>query len=169
MKVVINVEFGGFQVSKELYEELGILWDGYGFLGNNDFGINSEDVYAYRAAPELIGAIEKLGTELSGNKSALEIVEVPDGASYEINDYAGREMIINVKEKAETFETGRFGIKRHKCCPVCEGVGGIPVAGRTTLQDCLACAGTGEADTLPGPSTGKSRHARLLEEGLDNL
>ena len=129
MKVVINVEFGGFQVSKELYEELGILWDGYGFLGNNDFGINSEDVYAYRAAPELIGAIEKLGTELSGNKSALEIVEVPDGASYEINDYAGREMIINVKEKAETFETGRFGIKRHKCCPVCEGVGGIPVAG----------------------------------------
>lgn len=32
MKVVINRRFGGFGVSKEAYDFMGLEWDGYGYL-----------------------------------------------------------------------------------------------------------------------------------------
>ena len=32
MKIAVNRRYGGFGLSKAVYEELGIEWDGYGYL-----------------------------------------------------------------------------------------------------------------------------------------
>jgi len=94
MKVVINVEFGGFSVSEEVFEELAIPWDKYGFLENETLAIDSEDDMAYRADPGLIAAIEKLGVkEASGSLACLKIVEVPDDVDWHIHDYDGYETV----------------------------------------------------------------------------
>ena len=79
MKIVINRCYGGFSVSKAVYEELGKEWDGYGYLCNEDFGIISDDYDTYRAAPALISAIEKVGESASsGDMANLRIVEIPE-------------------------------------------------------------------------------------------
>lgn len=41
MKIAVNKCFGGFGVSKAVYDELGIVWDGYGYLDNESFGIET--------------------------------------------------------------------------------------------------------------------------------
>ena len=87
MKVVINGCFGGFGVSKEVYEMMGLEWDGYGYAFNND-----------RTNKELIKCIEKIGTgKASGRFSSLEIVKIPDNATdWEISNHDGAEEIIVV-------------------------------------------------------------------------
>ena len=94
MKIVINITFGAFEVSKALYKELGLEWDGYGFLNNEMFGIKSEDYYAYRTAPELIEAIEKIGVkESTGELSKLKVIKIPDDVEWYIQNYDGNETI----------------------------------------------------------------------------
>jgi hypothetical protein len=89
MKVVINRCFGGFSVSKEIYEMMGLEWDGYGYAFNND-----------RTNEELIKCIEKIGTEKSSEEhrfASLEVVEIPDNATdWEISNYDGAEEVIAV-------------------------------------------------------------------------
>ena len=81
MKVVINTCYGGFSVSKEVYDFMGLEWDGWGFYGN-------------RTNPKLIEAIETLGTEIaSGSMAKLKIVEVPDDVNWKIEEYDGKEWI----------------------------------------------------------------------------
>jgi hypothetical protein len=46
-----------------------------------------------RHDPLLIQVIEELGEEASGKLSKLEIVEIPDGVEYEIDQYDGMETI----------------------------------------------------------------------------
>ena len=88
MKIVINDTYGGFSVSKAVYEELGKEWDGYGFL--------SDDVKT-RSDPKLIAAIEKLGIKASNHKhSSLKIIEIPDDVEVYIDDYDGEEIIHEV-------------------------------------------------------------------------
>ena len=95
MKVVINRCYGGFGVSEAVYKELGLKWDGYGFLDNEDFGIFYDaDYYAFRQDPQLIAVIEKLGTEkASGSGSNLKIVDIPDDVDWYIRDYDGLEAV----------------------------------------------------------------------------
>lgn len=101
MKVVINTCYGGFGVSKAVYKELGMEWDGYGYPRNEDFGIDSYDYLAYRAHPALIAAIEKVGEKkASGDFANLRIVDIPDGVEWEINKYDGRE---TVREKSRSW------------------------------------------------------------------
>lgn len=101
MKVVINTCFGGFCVSRELYKELGLEWDGYGFINNNDLGIESGNYLEYRTDPHLIAAIEKLGLEKSSGECAdLYIVEIPNNVDWEITEYDGNE---SVRERSRTF------------------------------------------------------------------
>ena len=77
LKIVINNRYGGFSVSKAVYDELGIEWDGYGYIENKDLGIEDANTYAYRADPRLITAIEKIGLEeSSGEGSRLKIVDL---------------------------------------------------------------------------------------------
>lgn len=97
MKIVLNKSFGGFGLSKELYKELGVEWDGYGFLDNDDLGIKSDDSLAYRSDPRLIAAIEKIGEEkASGPLSKIQVIEVPDGIDWELDEYDGLESIHEV-------------------------------------------------------------------------
>lgn len=94
MKIVKNSCFGGFSVSAEVYKELGIQWDEYGYISNEDLGIKDAGYYAYRSDPRLIKAIEKVGLEASsGSHAELEIVDIPDDIKYEIDDYDGVETI----------------------------------------------------------------------------
>lgn len=94
MKIVVNKCFGGFGCSKELYKQLGIKWDGYGYLDNDDFGIKSDDYMAYRTNKRLIKAIEKIGVEkASGSMAKLQIIDIPDGVQWEIDEYDGIETV----------------------------------------------------------------------------
>ncbi len=94
MKVVLNKRFGGFGLTKIVFEELGIDWDGYGYLSNEDMGIESTDYNAYRTDERLIKAIEKIGLgESSASLASLQIVDIPDDIEWEIDDYDGIETV----------------------------------------------------------------------------
>lgn len=87
MKVVINVCFGGFSVSKEVYERMGKEWDGYGYDYTYD-----------RTNPDLIAVIEEIGSErASGSCAELKIIDIPYNATdWEISEYDGSEEILCV-------------------------------------------------------------------------
>ena len=94
MKIVLNKCYGVFGVSKAVYAELGLKWDGYGYLENETFGIESDNYLAYRKHQPLIEAVEKLGVEAaSGSMAQLRVVKVPDGILWEIDEYDGIETL----------------------------------------------------------------------------
>jgi len=99
MKIVINKCYGGFSVSKKVIEELGFdqVKDDFIFgvyLDNKMFGIKSDNWDEFRADQRLIAAIEKIGIEeSSGIYAKLEIVDIPEGVEWEIDDYDGIESI----------------------------------------------------------------------------
>lgn len=85
MKVVINGCYGGFGLSKEAYEYLGLVWDGYGF--------KYEDK---RTDSKLVECVEALGHKASGLHAKLKVIEIPDDVKWEIDDYDGWETIHEV-------------------------------------------------------------------------
>lgn len=87
MKIAINKCYGGFSVSKEVYDYLGMKWDGYGY----DFSDKEK-----RSDPKLIEAIEKLGDSANGRFAQIEIVEIPDDIDFTIEEYDGIEWIAEV-------------------------------------------------------------------------
>jgi len=89
MKIVINICYGGYGLSKAAYNELGLEWDGYGFKYDDD-----------RSNPELVKVIEKLGRKANGGLSELKIIEIPDGIEFTIEEYDGIEW---VAEKHRTW------------------------------------------------------------------
>ncbi len=89
MKVVINRCFGGFSLSENAYDYLGIPWDGYGFEYNED-----------RANLKLVECVEKLGKEADGKFSELKVVSIPNDVEWEIEEYDGLEW---VSEKHRTW------------------------------------------------------------------
>lgn len=94
MKVVTNRCFGGFSCSKKLYDELGMKYDGFGYISNGDLGIVDEDEDAYRVDERLISAILKIGVDTASGESAnLEVVEIPDSIEWQIDEYYGWESI----------------------------------------------------------------------------
>lgn len=94
MKIVLNKDWGGFGLSEAVYNELGIKWDGYGYLDNTALGIESDNYMAYRTDCRLIAAIEKVGIKKSNGRLAkLEIVNIPDDIEWEIDEYDGIETV----------------------------------------------------------------------------
>ena len=94
MKIAINKCFGGFSVSKAVFDELGVEWDEYGYLDNESFGIESGDYRAWRSNERLISAIEKIGEKASsGSLANIVIAEIPDGIEWEMTVYDGQESI----------------------------------------------------------------------------
>lgn len=94
MKIAVNRCYGGFSVSKSVYDELGLQWDGYGYLENGDFGIKSDNYQEWRMHPTLISAIEKIGVKkASGELAEIEIVDIPNGIQFEIDEYDGIETV----------------------------------------------------------------------------
>lgn len=85
MKVVINKCYGGYSLSKEAYEFLGLEWDDLGYR------------YCYdRADEKLVRCVETLGEAANGIYADLKIVEIPDDVDWEIEDYDGIERIVEV-------------------------------------------------------------------------
>ena len=84
MKIVINNCYGGFSLSKEACDFLGIT-----------FEESSEYYKDYkRTDPKLIECVEKLGEKVNGDCNAeLVIVEIPDQIKYGIIEYDGIEYV----------------------------------------------------------------------------
>jgi hypothetical protein len=82
-KILINDCYGGYGLSKAVYDELGIEWDDYGYYEGKG-----------RDDPELIRAVEKIGLkESSGQCANLKIEEIPADAEWVIDDHDGNEWI----------------------------------------------------------------------------
>ena len=84
MKIVVNRCYGGFSLSQKAYEFLGLKWD---YLG---FEYRDHDL---RTDPKLIECVETLGEDANGRWAVLEVVEIPDNISWEIDEYDGVETI----------------------------------------------------------------------------
>lgn len=117
MKIVRNKCYGGFSISLEaarfmakrgnkiakaevkiyddgvkgkrkldkLEAQIGVRWFGYGYGGCHD-GYSRDD-------EDLIAAVEELGEKANGECAELEVVEIPDGIEWEIDEYDGLETI----------------------------------------------------------------------------
>ena len=101
MKIVISDECGGAPISfsAAVYAELGIEWDGFGFLGAQDLGMPASDwdVMPYRANPQLAAVVEKLGVRrATADGLSLKIVEIPDDVEWAVYDFDGREEVHEV-------------------------------------------------------------------------
>ena len=105
IEIVINADYGGFEVSKAVYDELGIKWDGYGFIRNENLGIKSKNPDAYRADKRLIDAIKKIGLQASNRVSSLKIVKIPADVDWQIEEYDGLEWI---SEKHRTWGLSQY-------------------------------------------------------------
>lgn len=90
MKVAINRCYGGFNLSGKACNYLGV----HPFYFCHDHK---------RSDPILIECIESLGHAANGLMAQIEIVEVPDGVSWFIDDYSGIEI---VREAHRTWPAG---------------------------------------------------------------
>jgi hypothetical protein len=111
MKVVINGNYGGFSISKKCAEYMAArgnerarlelqraenaskedkVFNG-GFYG---FGyVEGMDGQYDRTDPDLIAAVEEMGTAAGGQCATLKIVKIPDGIEWKIDNYDGYESI----------------------------------------------------------------------------
>ena len=123
MKVVINSCYGGFSLSREAmveyYKQKGVtvylfIASGKKFVRFDPEKHKKNSLIYYRTVPEwtdndystwadkgeiqlddpiLVGLVESMGDAANGEYSKLRIVNVPDDANWEINDYDGMESI----------------------------------------------------------------------------
>ena len=102
MKVIINTCYGGFDLSDKairmIAERKG--WrvenpgDGWFVLkGKGQEWEWFSPRYIDRNDPDLVAVVEELGRKANGEGSELKVVEIPDGISWEIEDYDGREWV----------------------------------------------------------------------------
>jgi len=83
MKVVINTDFGGFGLSQKAFDRYNEL------TGKNveyAFDITRDD-------PVLVQVVEELGQEANTRYNELKVVEIPNGISWYIHEYDGKEEI----------------------------------------------------------------------------
>jgi len=115
VKVVVNRQYGGFELSNEAFDELiklgwkvteysteGNLVDPSAEIVRNDkhitfnkysFGRYYGNEIELRTNPLLIDVVERLGERAYGRLATLEIVEIPDDEEFTIEDYDGREWV----------------------------------------------------------------------------
>ena len=99
MKVAYNACYGGFSLSKaalvRLAELKGVDLSGMEFNYSifRDKKGNSFDYPDDRNDKDLIKVIEELGDTANGPHADLQIEVIPDGASYEIDEYDGFESV----------------------------------------------------------------------------
>lgn len=90
MKIVINDCYGGFDISEKALKR-------YNELAGRNIEY-SDDIE--RHDPSLIKVVEELKEEANTDVSELKIIEIPEGISYQIEDYDGMEW---VAEKHRTW------------------------------------------------------------------
>jgi len=129
MKIVINRCYGGFSLShegilayakrkglklwwQEDYEKVQVGEYGRAQLSGGPFCVHyvtanpptDDDYFSERDLdrddPDLITVVKKLGERANGSCAKLEIIEIPDGVKYEIEEYDGIEW---VAEKHRTW------------------------------------------------------------------
>ena len=82
-KIVINSCYGGFGLSEQACQILGIK--------------QIDSRYIKRDNPELIKLMEEKGSEFcSGKWASLKVVEIPDGVEWEIEEEDGDEWVSEV-------------------------------------------------------------------------
>ena len=88
MKIVVNRNYGIFEMSKDFYEHYNIQYTRkYGIYCAVKENISRKD-------SRLIEYIEKYGSKrASGGFSHLEVVDIPNGTAYRICEYDGAEYI----------------------------------------------------------------------------
>ena len=91
-KIVINCEHGGFGLSELAqlrYRELA-------GIPLSEFRWELD-----RSDPHLVKVVEELGTQANGKYANLKVVEIPDGVTWQIDEYDGCEWV------AEAYRTWR--------------------------------------------------------------
>ncbi len=119
MKIAINTKHGGFDLSEKAvlrYAELAkikvykrqiysstVEWitiplKEYKELidATGSFSLSAYTLNISRNDPILIRVIEELGKECDTNWSSIKVVEIPDNIEWEINDYDGVEIVVEV-------------------------------------------------------------------------
>lgn len=110
MKIVINVDYGGFGLSDEairLYlKKKGIGFEEKSLPTGTDFYINNK-IFSNREIKRddltLIEVVEELRGTASGKYADLKIIEIPDDVEWQIEEYDGCEWIA---EKHRTWGWG---------------------------------------------------------------
>ncbi len=83
-KVVVNNCYGGFGLSKEAQD----------FIAKEiDFNNPNFNDHDFRENPKLVECVETLGERANAEYSDLIVVEIPDNAEWDIDDYDGMEEI----------------------------------------------------------------------------
>ena len=87
MEIVLNRCFGGFCISEEAAEYMGLTWDGYGFYDYRGWDKSR------RTDPKLIRCVKELKEKANGRCADLEIVTIPDGINWYIDEFDGIECV----------------------------------------------------------------------------
>lgn len=98
MKIVINKCYGGFSLSRAALHELRRMGNAHA-LSETDIGERYSDSFCRdipRDDPQLIDLVTRMGIAANGECAALEVVEIPDGVEWTIEEYDGREWIAEV-------------------------------------------------------------------------
>ena len=108
VEVVINNRHGGFGLSTEAVEWLrehdyaagdrcklpGEEYDdGSGVVDSFIGPVAPIDDDSFRAAEGVVEAVKELGSDANGDHASLEIVEVPEGVDWTIEEYDGAEWV----------------------------------------------------------------------------
>lgn len=86
MKVVINAGVGGFGLSSEARELIGLRGD-------------VDCISLNRSDSCLVKVVEELGDKANDELSSLSVVEIPDGTDYEICEDHGSEWVAEKHRK----------------------------------------------------------------------
>ena len=107
MKIVINNDYGGFQLSDE-------AWSCLGLDSKDPENRSKEDTPEFRSNPKLVECVETLGDKANGTRwceSCLRIVKIPDDIrEWHIVENKGIEYILEGKafELTETKSEGKY-------------------------------------------------------------
>jgi hypothetical protein len=86
VKVVYNACFGGFGLSQEAMDALGI---------DKEQAYSYATDYSLRSDQKLVEVVERLGARANSGYSELKIKEVPDGHEFFITEYDGSEGVLH--------------------------------------------------------------------------
>ena len=86
IKIVINRDYGGFNLSDTAMHELRVR------KGNSDL----RHWEIARDDPDLIEIVERMGEAADGPYAELMVVEIPDDVKWEIEEYDGKEWVAEV-------------------------------------------------------------------------
>ncbi len=98
-KIVTNICYGGFGISKEAAEEMvkrGHAGAAAALQQQKEYGYHGSvfiDDFISRTDETLVAVVEELGAKANGDSAKLCVEEIDDDAHYSIEDHDGRERL----------------------------------------------------------------------------